>query len=153
MPERKALTQQRDALVRLIGYALAAAFALVGLLFLALPGDVLATLNRAGSATGLPEAPLAGHGFYLALAVAYMYVVTVLALLMARHPDDRAYPTILVHAKAASALLSVVLFAVHGHYFAYLANFAADATIALVVYWLCLRPDVSTSPRAAPSPG
>jgi hypothetical protein len=140
---------QRD-LVRITGYGLAASFALVGVLFLILPVDVLDTLNRVGTATGLSRSPLDGHGFYLALAVAYMYLVTVLAVLMARHPEESAYATLLVHAKAASSLLSLLLFAAHAHYFVYLANFAVDGAIALFVYAVCARPVVSpNAPRAA----
>ena len=143
---------QRD-LVRITGYGLAASFALVGVLFLAVPADVLSTLSRVGTASGLPRSPLEGHGFYLALAVAYMYLVTVLAALMARHPEDRAYATLLVHAKAASSLLSLVLFAVHAHYFVYLTNFALDGAIALFVYAVCARPVASPSARQARSTG
>jgi hypothetical protein len=129
----------RDDLVRLVGYGLAVSFAVVGLLFLAIPGDVLGALNAAGAPLGLPDAPRAGHSLYLVLAVAYMYVVTLLAIFMARRPGERAYPTVLVHAKAASALLSIVLFVAHEQYFAYLANFALDGAIALVVYWVGVR--------------
>jgi hypothetical protein len=143
---------QRD-LVRMTGYGLAATFALVGLLFLALPADVLSALNRLGAATGLPRSPLEGHGFYLVLAVAYMYVVTVLATLMARHPNEGAYATLLVHAKAVSSLLSLALFAVHAHYFVYLANFAVDGAIALFVYAVCVRLAVGANVRELPSPG
>lgn len=143
---------QRD-LVRVTGYGLAASFALVGVLFLAIPADVLSALNRVGAATGLARSPLQGHGFYVALAVAYMYLVTVLATLMARHPEDRAYATLLVHAKAASSLLSLVLFAAHAHYLVYLTNFAVDGAIALFVYVACARPVASPRARRAPSTG
>jgi hypothetical protein len=129
----------RDGLVRLVGYGLAVSFALVGLLFLTIPADVLGALNAIGARLGLPDAPRAGHGLYLVLAVAYMYVVTLLATGMARRPGERAYPTVLVHAKAASALLSIALFVAHEQYFAYLANFALDGAIAVLVYWVGVR--------------
>jgi hypothetical protein len=141
---------QRD-LVRIVGYGLAATFALVGVLFLAVPADVLSALNRVGTAVGLPRSPLEGHGFYLALAVAYMYLVTVLAVLMARHPEERVYATLLVHAKAASSVLSLLLFAAHAHYLVYLANFAVDGAIALLVYVVGARPVASPRGRRAPS--
>jgi hypothetical protein len=131
---------KHETLVRLTGYGLAAAFALVGLLFLAVPADVLAAGDRVGAAVGLSRSAAAGHSLYLILAVAYMYVVTVLATLMARHPGERAYATLLVHAKAASSLLSILLFAAHEQYFVYVANFAVDGAIALFVYWVCARP-------------
>jgi hypothetical protein len=138
---------RRDVRVRRIGYGLAGAFAITGLLFLVAPGSVLAALGEAGGALGLPGTPPAAHGFFLALAVAYMYLVTVLAVLMARHPGERPYATLLVHAKGASALLSIVLFAAHAQQFAYLANFAVDGVIAIGVFWLCARPAASAESR------
>jgi hypothetical protein len=130
---------RHDAFVRLTGYGLATAFALVGLLFLAAPGGVLAALDRVGGELGFTPTSAAGHSLYLALAVAYMYVVTVLAVLMARRPDEPAFATLLVHAKAASAVLSLALFAADDRQFAYLANFLVDAAIALFVWWTCAR--------------
>jgi hypothetical protein len=141
----------RDTLIRATGYTLAVAFAVVGLLFLVAPGGVLTMLDRMGAGFGLVASPPAGHGFYLMLTVAYMYVVTVLATLMARHPGNPAYATLLVHAKAASALLSIGFFAVQQHCFVYLANFAVDGAIALFVYWLCVRFAMSVDTSEAAS--
>jgi len=58
----------------------------------------------------------------------------------------RTYPWVLVQAKAASALVCLGLFALQEQYLLYLANFVVDGAIALVVWWLCLRP----AGRAAP---
>ncbi len=129
----------RERRVRLNGFALAGTFAVVGIIFLIIPGQVLAAFNWLSRGIGLPESATAGFGFYLGLAVAYMYVVTVLAWMIARHPSDRVYPWLLVQAKAASSLLSLLLFAVDEQYLIYLANFVVDGVIAVYVAWLCLR--------------
>ena len=130
----------RRRLVRASGTVLAATFALVGVVFLVIPGGVLGAINWAGRALGLPQSPTAAFTLYLALAVAYMYVVSLLAWQMARHPDVRAYPWILVQAKAASALVCLALFAFQEQYLIYLANFAVDGAIAVFVWWIALRP-------------
>jgi len=44
-----------------------------------------------------------------------------------------------VQAKAASSLLSLLLFAGDEQYLIYLANFVVDGVIAVYVAWLCLR--------------
>jgi hypothetical protein len=129
----------RRQLVQTSGAALAATFAVVGVVFLVIPGGVLAAFNWAGRGLGLSQSPTHAFTLYLALAVAYMYVVTVLAWQMARHPAVRAYPWVLVQAKAASALVCIVLFAAQAHYLIYLANFAVDGAIALFVWGLALR--------------
>jgi MoaA/NifB/PqqE/SkfB family radical SAM enzyme len=129
----------RERLIRLTGHLLAGTFAAVGMIFLILPGRVLAAFNWLSAGIGLPAAPTRGYAFYLALAVAYMYVVTLLAWMMARRPSERVYPWLLVHAKAASSLLSLLLFAVDQQYLIYIANFVVDGAIALLVFGLCLR--------------
>ena len=131
---------RRRQLVRATGRVLAATFALVGVVFLVIPGGVLGAFNWAGRALGLPQSATAAFTLYLALAAAYMYAVTVVAWQMARRPDVRAYPWILVQAKAASALVCLVLFAVQEQYLIYLANFAVDGAIAVFVWWIALRP-------------
>jgi hypothetical protein len=129
----------RLRLVRVSGAGLAVTFAVVGVLFLVIPADVLAAFNWLGRQLGWPETTTEPYTLYLALALAYMYVVTVLALQMARHPAERIYPWVLVQAKAASALICIGLFALQAHYVIYLANFLVDCAIAAFVWWLCLR--------------
>ena len=126
-------------LVRMAGWSLAGTFAVVGVIFLAIPGKVLAAFNWLAAGLGWPESTTQPYTLYLALAVAYMYVVTLLAWQMARHPEVRAYPWVLTHAKAASAVLSIGLFALQDQYLLYLANFVVDGAIAVFVWWLCLR--------------
>jgi hypothetical protein len=134
--ERGSLRRRR--LIEVSGAGLAVTFAVVGILFLVVPGDVLAAFNRLARELGWPESPTAAFTLYLALAAAYMYVVTVLAVQMARHPEERVYPWLLAQAKAASALLSLGLFALQEPYVIYLANFLVDGAIAVFVWWLCL---------------
>lgn len=142
----------RRRLVRVSGLAMAVTFALVGAVFLLAPGGVLAAFNWAGRALQLPESPTDAFTLYLALAVAYMYVVTVLALQMARHPDVRVYPWLLVQAKMASALVCLGLFAFQEQQLIYFANFAVDGTIAALVWWIALRHAPEAEPATAESP-
>jgi hypothetical protein len=128
-----------EILVRLTGASLAVSFAAVGLVFLVIPGRVLGLFNTLGDAIGLAASPTEAFTLYLALAVAYMYVVTLLAVQMARHPEVTAYAWILVNAKAASALVCLVLFAAQGQYLIYLANAAVDGTIAVLVWLIAVR--------------
>jgi hypothetical protein len=128
-------------LVRMAGLSLAGTFAVVGIIFVAIPGKVLAAFNWLAAGIGWPESTTEPYTLYLALAVAYMYVVMLLAWQMVRHPEVRAYPWVLVQAKTASAVVCIGLFAIQEQYLLYLANFVVDGAIALFVWWLCLRRD------------
>lgn len=134
-------------LIRTAGGALAAVFAAVGLVFLCFPDAVLVLMNRMGRGLGFSEAPLAGAGFYLALAAAYMAMVTILALGMVRHPEDPVRPRLLVQAKTASSLASFGLFLFHQDALVYLANGLVDGAIAAAVFL------ISRSARRAAGPG
>jgi hypothetical protein len=111
-------------------------FAVTGLLFLAIPDRVLGLFNDFSGMFNMPEAPLTGFNFYLILAVGYMYLVTLLAFLMYRHPENKYFPQLLAHAKIASSLLSLGLFVFHAHYLIYLANFVIDGVIGALVVTL-----------------
>jgi len=124
---------------RAVSLVLAIVFAMTGGLFLASPDTPIAFINSLLPSLGLPQAPLQGWSFYLILAVAYMYLVTVLAFSMFRHPENRTFPLLLAHAKFASSLLSLGLFFLDARYLVYVANFAVDGVIGLVVVLLCLR--------------
>lgn len=126
-------------LYRVVSFVLTLAFAATGLLFLLAPDAAPAFFNSLSPRFGMPTAPLNGQGFYLILAVGYMYMVTVLAFLMFRRPDNRAYPLLLTHAKLASSLLSLAFFLLHAHYLVYLANFIVDGMIGLGVAILARR--------------
>jgi hypothetical protein len=129
----------RTRLVRLGGYGMAATFGAVGVLFAAIPAKVLAAFNRLAAGLDWPLSATQPHTLYLALALGYMYVVTLLAWQIARHPEERAHAWVLTHAKAASAVVCLALFALQEQYLLYLANFVVDGAIALVVWWLCLK--------------
>jgi len=122
-----------------IGAAFAVAFAAVGLLFLALPGPVLAAFDVLSRRSGLAAFAAAPDRFWLVLASAYMYVVTVLAWSMYRRPADPVYPRLLAHAKLCSAALSLGLFAVERPHLIFLANGVVDGAIGLVALALWRR--------------
>jgi len=124
---------------RALSLALALAFAATGLLFLLAPDRPVTFFNSLFPSLGLPPAPANGWDFYLILAVGYMYLVTVLALSMFRNPENRTLPLLLVHAKLASSVLSLAFFLLHAHYLIYLANFAVDGVIGLVVLLMSVR--------------
>lgn len=129
----------RIRLVRITGYSLAFTFAAVGVVFVAIPAKVLAAFNWLAEGLGWPASTTQSYTLYLALAIGYMYVVTLLAWQMGRHPEMRVYPWLLVQAKAASAIVCLALFALQDQYLIYLANLVVDGAIALAVWWLCVR--------------
>jgi hypothetical protein len=114
-------------------------FATTGMLFLFIPNQVLSLFNTLSGFFDLPQSPVTGWTFYLILAVGYMYLVTVLAFWMFRHPEDRRSPLLLTHAKLASAILSLALFLLQAHYLIYLANFIVDGLIGAAVLTLYLK--------------
>lgn len=124
---------------RAISLALMLAFAATGALFLAAPDRVLTFFNTLSLSFDMSPAPVTGRGFYLVLAVGYMYMVTLLAFFMFRHPEGGRFPLLLVHAKLASSALSLVFFLLHARYLIYLANFAVDGAIGLLVLAMYLR--------------
>jgi hypothetical protein len=107
-------------------------FGVTGLLFLFIPDKVLVLFNNLSPAA-MTQAPLTGFNFYLILAAGYMYLVTVLAFLMFRRPENPVFPMLLTHAKIASSVLSLGFFLFHEHYLIYLANFVVDGFIGIVV--------------------
>jgi hypothetical protein len=123
-------------LYKIFSLTVAVIFAVVGLIFLIFPDWPLIFFNSISGYFGLPQAPLQGTGFYLILTSAYMYLVTLFAFMMYRHPEQRIYPFLLVHGKLASSILSIYLFLIHQHYLIYLANFLIDGFIGIAA--LCL---------------
>jgi hypothetical protein len=123
-------------LYRAAALVLAAGFLVVGVLFLAVPDGVLSFFNRLSGPLGLPEAPPVGRPFFLVLASGYMYLVSLLAWLMFKHPENRVYSLMLIHGKSASSLLSLVFFLVERPFLIYLANFLVDGLIAAGVWWM-----------------
>jgi hypothetical protein len=127
--------------IKLFSLGFAAVFAVIGLVFLLIPGDVLVFFNRLSGAFGLPQAPVQGAGFYLALAAAYMYLVTALAFLTYRHPEVKWFPLLLANGKLASSALSLYLFVTHQPYLIYITNCIVDGLIgfAALLYYLKLK--------------
>ena len=114
-------------------------FAVTGILFLGLPDKVMVFFNTLSSSFGFPQSPVIGWNIYLILAVAYMYLVTALAFLMFRHPENPDFPLLLTQAKLISSLLSLAFFLFHAHYLIYLANFIIDGAIGILVLTLYLK--------------
>ena len=133
-PERSTLdARPSTALHRATALVLAASFAVTGVVFLAAPAQVGALLRAAGIAggEGMPVADVES-GLFRALAVAYMYLVTLFAWLMFRRPAEPAWPMLLAHAKLASAVVSLVLFAGHAPYPIYLVNAVVDGLLGVL---------------------
>ncbi len=120
---------------RLFSLIAAIIFAVVGLVFLFIPCQVLGFFNYVANYLGMPPSPVQGVNFYLILAVAYMYMVTLLAYLMYRHPRAKSYPFLLAHAKLASSALSLYLFLIYQPYLIYIANCVIDGGIGLMALY------------------
>jgi len=118
-----------------LSLTLAVLFAMVGLIFLFIPQQVLHLFNTISPHWGLMASPELGRNFYLILAVAYMYLVTVLAWMMYRHPENRTFPWLLIQGKSASSLVSIFFF-LDAPYLIYLANAIVDGSIAIGVLFL-----------------
>ena len=122
-----------------LSFILMLLFAITGILFLVLPDKVIAFFNTLSVFPGLLQSAVIDWNFYLILAAGYMYLVTVLAFLMFRHPQNRQLPLLLTHAKLASSILSLAFYLLHAHYLIYLANFIIDGVIGIVVLALYLK--------------
>jgi hypothetical protein len=124
---------ERDKQVRfyrIISICLCSAFVAVGLVFLFVPGEVILFFNSISRLLGMAEAPMEGAGFYLVLAAGYMYVVSYLAWKMFRIPSERQALQVLIQAKSASSILSILFFAVVHPYLIFLTNGVVDGAIA-----------------------
>lgn len=123
-------------LYRTISLGMAVVFLTVGLVFLIIPDGVLSLFNVLSDYLGMRRSPMTGVGFFLVLAVAYMYVVALLAWSMFRFPENGVYPKVLIHAKLASAAVSFGLFLYHQPYLIYLTNGVVDGLIGAAVFLL-----------------
>lgn len=88
---------------RLTSLVMILLFAVTGFLFLFFPDGVLALFNSVSLRLGLAQSSLTGFRFFLILATGYMYLVSLLAFLMFRHPENRYFPILLMNAKSASS--------------------------------------------------
>ncbi len=135
-PALDAARKNRRTLYRTIALFFGASFAVVGVLFLVVPGGVLGFFNGLSVRLGFASGEVEKTGFFGILAAAYMYVVSLLAVRMYRHPDVRLYPVLLMNAKFASALLSVGFFLAESPLLIYLANALVDAGIGFITLYL-----------------
>lgn len=133
------MSRSSRAAYRAFSLGLAVVFAAVGGVFLLLPGRMLAFFNSLSRGLGMIEGPT-GISFFVALAGAYMYVVTVLAWRMFRSPGERIYPRLLVQAKLASAVLSLLLFALLAPWLIFLVNGVVDGALGFAVLAIAPRP-------------
>lgn len=117
---------------------LAVSFAVVGILFIAVPSGVLDTISDLGdSLGGFTRAPHGSEQLWLALAFAYMVVITGICI-VAQADVVRYRPLLIVLAvgKTASSLGSLGFYLFDQHVFIYLLNFLVDGFLALISLWL-----------------
>ncbi len=117
---------------------LAVSFAVVGILFIAVPSGVLDVISDIGEWFGNDtRAPHTQEDLWLALSFAYMVVITGICL-VAQMDVARYRPLLLVLAagKTASSLGSLAFFLIDEHVFIYLLNFLVDGFLALLSLWL-----------------
>jgi hypothetical protein len=118
--------------------ALALSFAVVGILFIAVPNGVLDTISDLGDQIGgFTRAPHGTEQLWLALGFSYMVVITAICV-VAQADVVRYRPLVLVLAigKTASSLASLGFYVFDEHVFAYLLNFLIDGSLALIALWL-----------------
>jgi len=127
-----------EAFVVLSLRALALSFAIVGILFIAVPSGVLDVISDVGEWLGNEtRAPHTQEDLWLALAFAYMVVIAGICL-VAQADVVRYRPLLLVLAagKTASSLGSLAFFLIDEHVFIYLLNFLVDGFLTLLALWL-----------------
>jgi hypothetical protein len=118
--------------------ALALSFAVVGILFIAVPNGVLDTISDLGDQIGgFTRAPHGTEQLWLALGFSYMVVITGICLIaQADVVRYRALLLLLAAGKTASSLSALGFYLFDEHVFAYLLNFLIDGSLALIALWL-----------------
>lgn len=117
---------------------LAVSFAVVGILFIAAPNGVGNVISDLGDSLGsFTRAPHTQEQLWLALAFAYMVVITGICL-VAQADVVRYRPLLLVLSagKTASSLGSLGFYFFDQDVFIYLLNFLVDGFLALLALWL-----------------
>jgi hypothetical protein len=127
-----------ERLVVLTLRGLALCFAVVGILFIATPNGVLGRIDDVGNWIGsFPTAPQSAEKLWLALAFAYMTVITGIALVVSTDVGRyRPFLLVLASGKAASSLAAGAFFVFHQNVFIYLLNFIVDGSLVLTVLGL-----------------
>lgn len=133
---------------------LAASFAVVGILFIAVPDTVIGTIDAVGGWLGsFASGPATEQKLWLGLAFAYMVVITGIALVV-QSDVARFRPLLLVLAagKAASSLAGAAFFVFDQNVFIYLLNFVVDGSLVGIALWCwALAGHVGTARAAAPA--
>ena len=114
-------------------------FVVVGFTFLFLSNGILVFFNSIAAHLGMKQSPVNGINFYLILASGYMYLVSLLAYMMYKHPENNYFPFLLAHAKLVSSVLSLCFFIVHEPYLIYITNCIVDGSIGLLALYFCVK--------------
>jgi nitric oxide reductase large subunit len=117
---------------------LALSFAVVGLLFIAVPNGTLDVISDFGEWFGNhTRAPHGDEQLWLSLGFAYMVVITGICLVV-QMDVVRYRPLLLVLAagKTASSLATLAFFIFDEQVFAYLLNFLLDGSLVLIALGL-----------------
>jgi hypothetical protein len=133
---------------------LAVSFAVVGLLFIVFQNGVLDVISDLGDEIGsFTRAPHTDEQFWLALAFAYMVVITGICVVV-QADVVRYRPLLLVLAvgKTASSLGTLGFYIFDQHVFIYLLNFLVDGYLALLSLWLWSLAGRVTEPARMPLP-
>ena len=117
---------------------LALSFAVVGILFIAVPNGVLDTISDLGDSIGsFTRAPHGTEQLWLALGFAYMVVITAICLVVqADVVRYRPFLLVLAAGKTASSLAALGFYLFDRDVFIYLLNFLVDGFLALLALWL-----------------
>ena len=117
---------------------LAVSFAVVGILFIAAPNGVLDVISDLGDDIGsFTNAPETVEKLWLALAFAYMVVITGICLVVqADVVRYRPFLLVLAAGKTASSLAALGFYVFDSDVFIYLLNFLVDGILALAALWL-----------------
>jgi hypothetical protein len=117
---------------------LALSFAVVGILFIAVPNGVVDAITDVGDWLGsFPDPPATGVRLWLALGFAYMAVIAAICF-VAQLDVVRYRMLVLVLAlgKVASSLSALGFFVFEQDAFVYLLNFVVDGLLVLAALWL-----------------
>jgi hypothetical protein len=139
-----------ERLVVLTLRGLAVCFAVVGLLFIITPNGVLGRMDDVGNWIGsFSTAPRSDEKLWLALAFAYMTVITGIAWLVSTDVGRyRPFLLVLAAGKAASSLAAGAFYVFHDDVFIYLLNFLVDGSLVFTVLGLW----VISAPLERPAP-
>jgi nitric oxide reductase large subunit len=117
---------------------LALSFAVVGILFIAVPNGTLDVISDFGEWLGNhARAPHGAEQLWLSLGFAYMVVITgICAVVQADVVRYRPLLLVLAAGKTASSLATLAFFVFDEQVFAYLLNFLLDGSLVLIALGL-----------------